>query len=273
MTKTQLSLKIVNPMIEKKRRYSGLVELFSPILILFSVGLAFAAGVLWQKVQYLEGGGKTQSSGGTNEVTNSPTPAGQPQSKLDDLASVARAVGVDVEKFNSCMGSSKYEDKVEKSYQGGISAGVNGTPGSFVVNSKGEVWNIPGAFPYENVKTVVDIALGKSGTLPQGVTKLDSAKVSSLPKVISSDHFRGNKNASVKLIEYSDFQCPYCQRFHPTMQQMLSEYSDKVAWIYRHFPLDSIHPQARPAALASECVFELGGDEAFWKFADEVLGA
>ncbi|HEB13440.1 MAG TPA: DsbA family protein, partial [candidate division CPR3 bacterium] len=84
------------------------------------------------------------------------------------------------------------------------------------------------------------------------------------------DHIRGNVNASITIVEYSDFECPYCGRFHPTMIQALSDYPEDVRWVYRHFPLRG-HPQAQPAAEASECVAEQKGDEGFWSFVDAMF--
>lgn len=102
--------------------------------------------------------------------------------------------------------------------------------------------------------------------------KLDGEQAEKVVKVKDSDHVRGSRDAEVFLIEYSDFECPYCASFHPTASQALDEYDGKVAWVYRHFPLDSIHPRARPAAAASECVASLAGNDAFWVFADELFG-
>ena len=90
-------------------------------------------------------------------------------------------------------------------------------------------------------------------------------------QIASSDHVRGDINAPVKIVEFSDYQCPFCSRFHPIMTQVMAEYGDQVAWIYKHFPLDSIHSQARPAAEASECVAEQAGDEGFWQFTDAMF--
>jgi len=83
----------------------------------------------------------------------------------------------------------------------------------------------------------------------------------------SGDHLRGAKNAQVVLVEYSDFQCPYCQKFHPTMKQVMANYGTKVAWVLRHFPL-SFHVNAQVAAEASECASEQGK---FWEFADKLF--
>ncbi len=91
-----------------------------------------------------------------------------------------------------------------------------------------------------------------------------------LPKVTDKDHILGDKNADVVLIEYSDFECPFCKRFHPTMKQVLQEYGDKVAWVYRHYPL-SFHQNAQKEGEAVECANDLGGNEAFWKYTDKIF--
>jgi protein-disulfide isomerase len=91
-----------------------------------------------------------------------------------------------------------------------------------------------------------------------------SASLNNMAPITSADHIRGNPNAPVKIVEYSDMECPFCKRFHPTMQQTVDEYDGKVAWVYRHFPLDSIHSKARSEAIATECAGELGGNDMFW---------
>lgn len=92
--------------------------------------------------------------------------------------------------------------------------------------------------------------------------------------VTAGDHIRGDINAPVKIVEYSDTECPFCKRFHETtMQQVNDEYvrSGKVAWVYRHFPLDQLHPKARKEAEATECAAELGGNDKFWEYLDRLM--
>jgi protein-disulfide isomerase len=70
--------------------------------------------------------------------------------------------------------------------------------------------------------------------------------------VVLSDHIKGNKDASVTLTEYGDFQCPACAQFSPIVKAVLDQYGDQIAFEFRHFPLISIHPYAVPAAKAAE---------------------
>ncbi|MHB1086214.1 MAG: DsbA family protein [Minisyncoccota bacterium] len=102
---------------------------------------------------------------------------------------------------------------------------------------------------------------------PQGGEQFTGDLEQMMP-ITSTDHIRGNPDAPIKIVEYSDFECPFCKRFHETMKQVSAEYGDKVAWVYRQYPLDQLHSKARKEAVASECAAELGGNEAFWKFTD-----
>lgn len=90
--------------------------------------------------------------------------------------------------------------------------------------------------------------------------------------VSNKDHIRGNTNAEVTIVEYSDLECPFCKVFHTTMKQIMDTYEDgKVAWVYRHFPIAQLHSKAPKEAEASECAAELGGNAAFWQFIDKVF--
>ncbi len=112
-----------------------------------------------------------------------------------------------------------------------------------------------------------------SAPQPLGEQGPSKAQLDAVAPVTSSDHLRGNPNAEVIVVEYSDTECPFCKRFHDTMKQVTGEYGEdgKVAWVYRHFPLDSLHEKARSEAVALECANELGGNDAFWKYADRLF--
>jgi protein-disulfide isomerase len=84
------------------------------------------------------------------------------------------------------------------------------------------------------------------------------------------DHIYGKPDAVVSLIEYSDFECPFCKRFHPTARKIVESYDGKVNWVYRHFPLAFHNPGAQMQAEASECAAALGGNDAFWKYTDTI---
>lgn len=86
--------------------------------------------------------------------------------------------------------------------------------------------------------------------------------------VTDKDHIRGDIKAPVKIVEYSDFECPFCKKNHETLKAVVAKYGDKVAWVYRQFPIVQLHSKAPKVAMASECVAELGGNDAFWKFND-----
>jgi protein-disulfide isomerase len=110
-------------------------------------------------------------------------------------------------------------------------------------------------------------AAAPSAPTPAGAAPVaPPAPVDQIPEITDDDHIRGNKNAKVILVEYSDFECPFCARFHPTIAQVAEE-NDDVAWVYRHYPL-SFHANAQKAAEGSECVADLVGEDAFWTYSD-----
>lgn len=112
---------------------------------------------------------------------------------------------------------------------------------------------------------------GGAPAAPSSPTVPVKASSLNLAEVTDKDHVRGNKNADLTWIEYSDLQCPFCKKIHPDMLKMLSEYDGKVRLAYRHFPLSSIHPRAQKSAEASECVAASAGNDAFWKFIDYIF--
>ena len=96
---------------------------------------------------------------------------------------------------------------------------------------------------------------------------------STVRPVTEADYILGNPNAPIVMIEYSDYDCPFCKQFHTTMHQILDEYgvTGRLAWVYRQFPLVDLHPNAVELSEAALCVGDLGGDTAFWTFSDAIF--
>ena len=107
---------------------------------------------------------------------------------------------------------------------------------------------------------------------PQQVVQ-QTGDLEQMKPVTAEDHIRGDINAPVKIVEYSDTECPFCKKFHSIMQEVMDEYgkSGKVAWVYRHFPLDQLHSKARKEAEATECAAELGSNDKFWEYLDRLM--
>lgn len=91
--------------------------------------------------------------------------------------------------------------------------------------------------------------------------------------VDETDYIRGNPNAPILMVEYSDYDCPFCKQFHATMNQIMDEYgvTGQLGWVYRQFPLAQLHPNSPKISAAALCVGEIGGNDAFWLFSDEIF--
>lgn len=125
------------------------------------------------------------------------------------------------------------------------------------------------------IAVAVIYATGKNSVsgVPSQAPTQDAKSIDNVSPVNAQDHILGSLNAPVKVIEFADTECPFCKLFHSTMHQIMSVYGQKgqVAWVYRQFPLNSLHPKAPKEAEATECVNELGGNSAFWAYLDKIF--
>ncbi len=126
----------------------------------------------------------------------------------------------------------------------------------------------------EDKKRDYDFLLSRDGKTLIRMTKLDLSKdpyAAVMAKIdVNGRPTRGNKNAKVVVVDYDDFQCPFCSRMHQTLfPTLLQEYGDRVLFIYKDFPLAEIHPWAVHAAVNANCLSALSND-AYWDFADYI---
>ncbi|MCS3531671.1 thioredoxin domain-containing protein [Chryseobacterium sp. JUb7] len=87
------------------------------------------------------------------------------------------------------------------------------------------------------------------------------------PAVSNTDHISGNSNAEFTIVEYGDYQCPYCGAAYPVLKQLIKEFGDQIKFVFRNFPLSEMHQYALPAALAAEAAALQGK---FWEMHDAI---
>jgi len=211
-----------------------------------------------------------------NSGTAGGAPAAQQESPISvvNLKKMAKELKLNTGKFNKCLDSGEKKTLVDKDITYGQSLGVQGTPGFFI---NGQF--LAGAFPFSLFKEIIDkqIAGTASSDCTSYSTELqkycsDPANKAFDPTAKEVDvknmAAAGTKNGKVTIVEFSDFECPYCIRAYPTVKQILSEYKNEVALYYKNFPLVQIHPNAAKTAEASLCAADQGK---FWEFHDKVF--
>lgn len=206
---------------------------------------------------------KSSSSKNTNTVAgadnnaNTNADTSDPRVSATSIAQYANDLGLDITKFNTCLNNGETTEIVTSQATAGQTLGVQGTPATYING-----YLVSGAIPYADFKAIIDEVI--AGETP---TSQYAEKTAVDVKVTDADHVEGDASAKVTLVEYSDFECPYCMNHASTLKQILEEYSGKVRLVYRHFPL-SFHANAQLAAEASECAGDQGK---FWEMHDKLF--
>jgi protein-disulfide isomerase len=201
----------------------------------------------------------------------------------------ATASGVDAAKFTAALASKKFTAKIDEDLALASKIGANGTP-AFRINGV----TVSGAQPFENFKKVIDqqlteaATLAKSGTKPADLYVALSKKFFQAPEapaaannnkpaaapeeddktvwkvpVDAKDPVRGSADALVTIVEWSDFQCPFCKRVEPTLKQIRDTYGADVRFVWKDNPLP-FHNRAKPAATLARSAYDAKGDKGFW---------
>ncbi len=231
---------------------------YSPYLFVIAIALVFFIGSSWQEIKNLGGSFFTK-----------PTPTQQESEvsvklSVEDLKGYAKQIGLDTNKFNSCLDSDKYKSKIETDIQyAADELSVAGTPG-FYLNGH----YIDGTLPYSSFKEIIDFELsgGDWKKAPPNIT--DKANSATVEIDTGGSQAKGNSNAPVTLIEFADFECPFCEQFFREVEpQIMKDYVEtgKVYFIFMNYPIFLSHPNAVKAAEAGECAAEQGK---FWEMHD-----
>lgn len=169
--------------------------------------------------------------------------------------------GLNVSDFSKCVSNGTNAQEAKDDMSDGTSAGISGTPGFWILGPGGKAKLVSGAYPFETFKETVDAMLNND---PNFVSDAGT------PPTVDDDAVKGDANAPVTIIEFTDYQCPFCSRhFEQTFGQIESEYIDtgKVKYVVRDFPL-GFHPNAQKAAEAAECAGDQGR---YWEMHDQLF--
>lgn len=231
------------------------------------------AGLLIAGAMVYNGGSSSNTNLGNNNVPS--------ESGLPTPVEVAQAIGLDKGDFERCIASEEPARRVDEQAIDAQKSGGKGTPYSVIVAADGTMFPVSGAFPLEDnptsgllgFRTAIETALnGNNQAAVDFFVDQAQGEVGEVEPVSDADHIRGSLDAKVKIIEYSDLECPFCATLHPTLQTIMQDFDGDVAWVYRHFPLE-FHPSAKPLAIGSECAAQLGGNDKFWEYIDYVFAA
>lgn len=180
----------------------------------------------------------------------------------------AGELGLNTADFAACLTSGRFDAAIAQDLQDGQAAGISGTP-SFLINDN----LVVGAQPLTVFQQAVDTLLAGGTLADPNAASAQEPTVVNIP--IEGAPLKGDPNAPMTIVTYSDFQCPYCARFtEQTLPTLVQEYIDsgQAKLIFKDFPLQQIHPNAQKAAEAARCVRELaGGDDSFWAMHDALF--
>jgi protein-disulfide isomerase len=212
------------------------------------------------------------------------------QQNLDrpGLDKLAQEIGLDMGKFKESMDKEKGKERIKRDLDDAAKYGARGTP-NFFINGR----NFRGAQPLDAFKAVVDEEIKKadakiaSGT-PRGqvyaaLTQNGLEKAAAPPPPppsrgepdantrfraeIKGAPVKGAKDAPVTIVQFSDYQCPFCSRVEPTIAQVMDTYKGKVRVVWRDLPLP-FHPNAMPAAIAARAAGDQGK---YWEMHDKIF--
>lgn len=233
---------------------------FSLLTILIVALFVFQAYTFYQ-VKDIQKNGTVAGSGAAQE---------SPLSE-ENLISYAEELDLDKKEFTQCLDSEKTALTVKADMDQAAGLSVQGTPG-FFINGK----FLGGAFPYETFKEIIDkeIAGEPSNACTDYSEAMqqycsDPATAAFRPEpvdvTVNNSPISGSKDSKVIIVEFSDFECPFCSRAYATVKQIQADYPNDVAVAYKHLPLTQLHPNAERAAQASVCAREQGK---FWEYHD-----
>lgn len=228
------------------------------VLVVALVASAFYIGQLSIKLQKAENGA-VKATG-----ANVPTATAESPISVKNLKAMAKKLGLNTGEFDKCLDDGTKAQAVKDDLAYGTSLDVSGTP-SFFINGL----MVVGALPQTSFESVIDAELKNGGGAKAAAAITGETTVVRKQVKSGVGYIRGGESAKVKIVEFTDFECPFCVRTVSVLNGLMEKYGDKISIEMRNFPL-SFHQYAQKSGEAAQCAGQQGK---FWEMYDAIFAA
>ncbi len=252
-----------------------LPEDFSSYLtsIIIFISAIMISGSLIYSANRISSGDLT-NQGDVQGATEETTETAESGPNYEKAYTYAEEIGLNKDKFVKCVENEEFADEIATDIKEGSASGITGTPGFIIgnLNKNGNIKGtvVAGAYPYEVFDAMIKKYLGKD----YDKSLLEEYEFEEGETKIDDDPYLGSRKAPVAIVEWSDYECPFCKRHAlDTGKQLEENYikKDQLLWVFKDYPLDFHNPVATKEAMIASCALKLGGNKEYFQMHDFIF--